>query len=117
MSRLWWIACLGLATPVSAATFVIHSGEKSKVEFESKAAMESFSGHTQSVAGTVQLNPAQLGDSLDAHVEVEMKTLDTGVGIRNRHMCENHLETEKYPKAVFEGGKLSQLSATSLAEG
>ncbi|MBN2000909.1 YceI family protein, partial [candidate division KSB1 bacterium] len=29
--------------------------------------------------------------------------LDTGIGLRNRHMRDNYLETKKYPVAEFKG--------------
>jgi polyisoprenoid-binding protein YceI len=105
------------ATPVAAASFAIAAGEPNRVVFESKAPTETFTGKTRGISGTVNLDPAALGATMEVRVEVDMASFDTGIGLRNKHMTENHLHTDKYPKAVFTGGTLSDLSATALAEG
>ena len=50
-------------------------------------------------------------------VDVEMADLDTGIDKRNRDMRENHLETDLYPTARFEGanpiGRRCALSAST----
>ena len=37
------------------------------------------------------------------YFEVDLRTLDTGIGLRNRDMRENYLETDKYPTTHFKG--------------
>lgn len=108
---------LALVRSAPAAEFAIAPNAASRIEFVSKAPMETFGGKTRAVSGSVSLDPAGLADSIDVQVNVDMSTLDTGIDMRNKHMRENHLETEKYPQATFRGGRLSKLSATSLAEG
>jgi polyisoprenoid-binding protein YceI len=108
---------LGNTTPAWPIEFVVHPGTSSQVQFVSKAPMETVTGKTHTVSGSVQLDPAVLGDSIVVHVEVDLASLDTGVEMRNKHMRENHLQTATYPKAVFEGGRLQDLSAAKLAEG
>jgi len=107
----------GLLRPAAATEFTIAPDGASQMRFESKAPMETFEGKTKKLTGTVELDPAQLGDAITTRIEVDMASLDTGIAMRNKHMYENHLHVDKYPKAVFTGGKLSDLSATSLAEG
>lgn len=87
----------------SAATFLVHAGGGNKVVFVSKATMEKFEGKTDHIDGRIEVDPARLGDSAAVHFEVDLASLDTGIAIRNRHMREEHLETAKYPKAVFDG--------------
>lgn len=106
-----------LAVGARAEMFAIQPGESSVVRFESKAQLESFDGKTHQVQGHVTLDPAHLADSIDVYVEVDLTSLDTGISIRNQHMRDNHLETGKYPKAVFRGGKLLHPSAAALAPG
>jgi polyisoprenoid-binding protein YceI len=101
----------------AATEFVVAPDGANLMRFESKAPMETFDGKTKKISGTVELDPSQLGDEIKTRIEVDMTTLDTGIAMRNKHMYENHLHVDKYPKAVFTGGKLSDLSATSLAEG
>jgi polyisoprenoid-binding protein YceI len=108
---------LFLASPAPAATFVVEPRAGSRMEFVSKAPMETFSGKTRELRGSVSLDPQMLGDSLDVAVEVDMASLDTGIDLRNRHMRENHLHTGRFPKATFHGGRLADLSAPVLAPG
>lgn len=115
--RGFWVA-LGLATCVStagAASFEITAGEPNKIEFESKAPTETFTGKTSQAVGSVTLNPAALADSIDVRVEVEMASFKTGSGIRDRHMREEHLHTSRFPSAVFMATSLTDLSAPALA--
>jgi polyisoprenoid-binding protein YceI len=106
------------ATAALADTFRIgpEAGE-CLVVFESSAPMETFEGRTGQVSGTVELDPAALGETLGLTVEVDMASLDTGIGMRNTHMCENHLHTERFPKAVFTAAKIVEGAGGSLLDG
>jgi polyisoprenoid-binding protein YceI len=107
-----------LAVPAAhGATFTIEPDAASRMGFVSKAPMETVKGKTRRLAGSVTLDPDALGDSLTVVVEVDMASLDTGNDLRNRHMRENHLHTDQYPKAILRGGRLAHLSATSLVAG
>ena len=121
MSRLIQTALIAsvlFAAPSYGARFVIKEGAKGNtVRFESKAPLESFEGTTDKVSGYVSLDPVRIGDSVTVYVEVDLASLDTGIEKRNRHMRENHLETEEYPTAVFRGATVLDPSATSLARG
>jgi polyisoprenoid-binding protein YceI len=50
-------------------------------------------------------------------IEVDMASLDTGLGKRDQHMRDNHLETKKYPKAIFQGATLRSGAGSALVEG
>jgi polyisoprenoid-binding protein YceI len=104
--------------PASAAQFKITPGTAGNlIRFESKAPMESFDGSTKTVSGKLALDPAAIGDSLDLAIEVDLASFDTGVKLRNQHMCENHFQTDKFPKSTFQGGKVVKGAGTSLLDG
>lgn len=44
-------------------------------------------------------------DSVSGQMELTLKDLDTGIGLRNQHMTEKYLETDKYPTATLELSK------------
>jgi polyisoprenoid-binding protein YceI len=101
-----------------AAQFKITSGaEGNLIRFESKAPMESFEGSTKSISGTLAIDPAAIGETLDLMVEVDLATFDTGIKLRNQHMCENHFHTKEFPKSTFRGGKVLKGAGTSLTDG
>jgi len=79
--------------------------------------METFQGKTSRLEGTIDVDPARLADSATLHFEVDMASLDTGIAKRNQHMRENHLETAKYPRAIFDGAVLHGTGGASLVAG
>ncbi len=85
--------------------------------FESKAPLESFKGKTDRIAGSFVTDLAQLVDSLRFRIEVDLTSLDTGIGLRNQHMRDNHLETDRFPAAVFSGGRIVSTTSPSLKPG
>jgi polyisoprenoid-binding protein YceI len=118
MKRLaWMIAAIAAATPVVAAEFVVKAGAPNKVVFISKAATETFDGKTDRIEGRIVVDPASVGDSVTVQLEVDLASLETGIGKRNQHMRKNHLETEKYPKAVFTGAAVLQPKGATLTPG
>ncbi len=122
-SRRWAIHALTMLTvitfaiPTHAERFVIAAGDESRVQFESHAPLESFTGKTTAVSGVIECDPAALGDSITVVVEVDMASLDTGIGKRNADMRENHLETDRHPTATFRGASLLGEPPSSLAAG
>jgi polyisoprenoid-binding protein YceI len=114
-----WVCAATAATVAlgAAEVYEIRPGEPNLVRFESKAPMESFSGSTRQAQGTLTFDPSNLGDSIDMVVEVDLASLDTGIPLRNEHMRKNHLETERYPQAVFHVRRLLEASAGALGTG
>ncbi len=110
-------AALLVATPSFAARFALKAGAPNQVVFVSKAATETFEGKTDQITGSIDVDPAAVGDSVTVHFEVAMASLDTGIGKRNQHMRENHLETEKYPTAIFDGAAVLGPKGATLAVG
>ena len=106
-----------VATAAGAAEYVIKPGSPNQVIFTSKAATETFQGKTDQMTGSFSVDPAAVGDSLTVNVAVDLASLDTGIKKRNQHMAENHLETKKYPKAVFKGATLRSGNGTALVVG
>jgi polyisoprenoid-binding protein YceI len=107
-----------LASAALAEPFRIGPGSgENLVVFESSAPMESFEGRTGQVSGTLDVDPAALSESLTLTVEVDMTSLDTGIGMRNTHMRENHLHTDRFPKAVFTAAQIVDGAGASLLDG
>jgi polyisoprenoid-binding protein YceI len=100
-------AVLGMALAATgmarAADYQVHPGGACKVVFVSKAPTETFEGKTNKMEGVLTLDPTAVGDSIHVHLEVDLVSLDTGIGKRNQLMRRDHLEVDKYPKAVFDG--------------
>jgi len=113
------VLTVSLLAPTSGACgdYAVRPGKECRVIFTSKAAMEKFEGKTDRLEGNISVDPAALGDSATFHFEVDVASLDTGIKMRNQHMRENHLETTKFPKAIFDGGSLHAASGVRLGAG
>ena len=109
---------LGLAAVAAgAAEFKVAPGGKNQIVFLSKAPIESFEGRTRHIEGRIVVDPAGVSDSVTVHLEVDLASLDTGIARRNQHMRDNHLETKKYPRAVFDGASVSAPTGAKLEPG
>jgi polyisoprenoid-binding protein YceI len=117
--RILALAALAFApaTESPAAEFAVKPGKDCKVVFTSKAPTETFQGRTDRMQGTITLDPSAVGDSITVHLEVDLASLDTGKKMRNQHMRENHLETDKYPKAIFDGAAVLSPAGAKLEPG
>ncbi|WP_317174861.1 YceI family protein [Pararhodonellum marinum] len=71
--------------------------DKGYVEFLSKAPLNEFTGKSEKLNGMIDLDKNIIDFFID------LNTLKTGIGLRDRHMRENYLETSKYPFAEFTG--------------
>jgi len=111
------LAAAACCAPARATDFLVHPGKDTKVVFTSKATMETFEGKTNKMDGRVSVNPQAVGDSVTVHLEVDLASLDTGMAKRNQHMRENHLETAKYPKAIFDGAAILAPAGAKLEPG
>ncbi len=86
----------------TAGDYTVDSTAANRVTFFAKATLGAFTGTTGRVYGTVEWN-RQDSRSNRVYLEVDLGSLDTGSGKRNKHMREKYLETGKFPVAVFEG--------------
>jgi polyisoprenoid-binding protein YceI len=100
------IATLFTASAAMAkdATFVVDDPKhRDRVSFTSDAPIELIEGKTDAIKGTVTLDDSfDLKKPAKVHFEVDLATIDTGIALRNEHMRTKFLQTDKYPKAVFD---------------
>jgi polyisoprenoid-binding protein YceI len=120
MKRTLWLVLVLLLIQAGSARadrFAVSPGKPNLVKFVSNATLESFEGKTNQARGSFSFNPDHLGDSVEVMVEVDLTTLSTGIKLRDQHMYTEHLETSKYPKAIFRGGRIREATAAALPPG
>lgn len=105
------IAGVLLALSAFAAEYTVDKKQENSVKFTSEAPVEKIVGTTQKIDGYVLLDDAAETPNGEFYFEVDLASLDTGIGLRNRHMRDNYLETKNYPFASY-GGKIVQAEAT-----
>ena len=78
-----------------------------------------FEAKTEAVGGQVSLGSSQPG-SLTGALTVDLRTLKTGIGMRDRHMRDNYLEVAKGPDfgtATIEGIQIEKLDGKTTFKG
>ncbi len=73
--------------------------EKSEVSFAAKITGGSFSGSTHSIIGYAKYDEKNF--TVTSELEIDAASLTTGISLRDKHMREKYLETEKFPKILF----------------
>ncbi len=96
------LVSVGLIQLFAGEYHVDKSGDN-LVKFISDAPIEDFEGVTDQIDGYIYWKGDNLLDASQFYFEVDLNTLDTGIGLRNRHMRDNYLETERYPMAQYNG--------------
>jgi polyisoprenoid-binding protein YceI len=77
-----------------------------------------FEAKTQAINGEVALAGEQPG-AIKGSLAVDLRTLKTGIGLRDRHMRDNYLEASKpeFEKAVIEDIKIEKLDGKTTFNG
>ena len=96
-----------MSTLVFSGEYHVDKDEKNMVKFVSNAPIEDFEGITDQIDGYVYWKNSEFTQNSDIYIEVDLNALDTGIGLRNRHMRENYLETDQYPITYFRGKIMS----------
>lgn len=86
-----------------AAEFIVDKSKANQVKFISDAPVEDFEGVTDIINGYMYWEGDDMMNKSLLYFEVDLTTLDTGIGLRNRHMRDNYLETDKFQYSSYEG--------------
>jgi len=88
---------------VLAEEFHVDKSKTNQVKFISDAPIEDFEGVTEKIDGYLFYEDGDLTINSEIYFEVDLNSLDTGIGLRNRHMRENYLHTDKFPITHYTG--------------
>lgn len=87
----------------SLASAAVLDGTKGKVEFTAvgRPSAIKINGHGPGPGGEVTLEKKDKAYSLSGEATFDLDALDTGIGMRDRHMKEKYLETGKHKIATL----------------
>jgi polyisoprenoid-binding protein YceI len=77
----------------------------------------SFEAKTTAMSGELIARP---GDAMTGGLKVNLQSLDTGIGLRDRHMRDNYLEVQKGPEyatATLEEIRVEKLEGKTMMKG
>lgn len=86
-----------------AGEYQVDQTKENVVKFISDAPLEDFEGVTNKIDGYIYWEGEELLKNSEMYFEVDLNSIDTGIGLRNRHMRDNYLETDKFPFTHFSG--------------
>ncbi len=103
MFRTFPILFLMMAHPALAAkaeALGFRPAAASEVQFEAvgRPSLLKIKGHGAKLQGDLKIE----NQIASGTFEIQLDDLDTGIDLRNRHMKENYLKTNEFPKAVLE---------------
>jgi polyisoprenoid-binding protein YceI len=104
-----------IAESVYSTEYNVDKSKKNLVKFVSSATFQEFEGVTNNIDGYLFYKDNDFLSGSDLYFEVDLRTLDTGIGLRNRDMRENYLETDEYPFTQYKG-KIIYVDKVSDAE-
>ena len=92
---------------VAGQEYHVDRDADNEVRFISQAPIEEVVGVTDRIDGYVLLSGPRLEEGsategTQLYLEVDLASLDTGLGLRNRHMRNNYLEVKEFPYAIFD---------------
>jgi len=94
---------LAVSSIVFAAEYQADSTADNTVKFVAEATFGTFEGVTDAIKGYVKWKDMDMAINNEFRFQVDLATLDTGIGLRNKHMRNKYLETDKYPHASYKG--------------
>lgn len=101
---LFIILLIGLfQISIHSATLSVDASQQTEVNFLANSTFGDIEGITHTISGNVKWNGNDTLTTSEVYFEVPLDSIDTGVGLRNKHMRQKYLETEKYPKAIYKG--------------
>lgn len=105
MSRLFFIVLIGIYNSLIFATeWQVDKESENLVKFTSSTWALTFDGVTDRIDGYVYYEDDNLASpNNELYFEVDLNSIDTGIGKRNRDMREDYLETDKWPFTHFKG--------------
>ncbi len=106
------IVAVGVACSAYSKTYHASSTPGTDtVHFQSSAKLEFVEGLTNNIVGSLEVNPDSSVGNTKGLFRVDLRTMKTGIDLRDEHMRTRHLETDKFPYAFFEISSISNAPA------
>ena len=91
-------------TFIYAEEWNVKKSEDNLVKFTSSTTLLDFDGITDNIEGYIYWEGEKLfGEKNEIYFEVDINSVETGIGKRDRDMQEDVLETDKWAKTSFKG--------------
>jgi len=100
----WLLLFLLLNNITYAEEWHVKKSEDNLVKFISSTSLLDFEGTTSNIDGYIYWEGETIfGHNNELYFEVDLNSVETGIGKRDRDMREDVLETDKWPKTYYRG--------------
>lgn len=106
-----WLPII-LVSFLHAERVQVNPERDNQIEFSAPTTISKVVGTTDAVEGYVQWQENDWTTQSEFSFQVDLAAIDTGIGLRNKHMRNKYLETDTYPYATY-NGSITQVDATS----
>jgi polyisoprenoid-binding protein YceI len=118
LAGLFLVLASAAGVEVQAERFVVDDVYgRNLVQFVSRAPLETIVGITNQVGGYIELDPDDILKSPDCYIEVDLRSLRTGIEARDRKMREEFLEVDIFPESTFRLEKVIRTDRRRLTDG
>jgi polyisoprenoid-binding protein YceI len=108
------LALLAATSLIPLGTFAL-DGERSVVEFHVRDNRGGFTGVARDVDARAVVREQGDGFAAQVEVRIDTRTLTTGVGVRDRQMRRDFLQTDRFPAITFRGTAVALARPGALA--
>jgi polyisoprenoid-binding protein YceI len=115
LSYIFIISLIFCFSQAIAGEYHVDQTQENLVKFISDAPIENFEGVTDKIDGYLFWEGDDITNNSALYFEVDLNSIDTGIGLRNRHMRENYLHTDKYPITHYKG-KITKVDSVSESQ-
>lgn len=106
-----------LPSVIFAEEWHVKESENNLVKFTSSTTLLDFEGITSNIDGYIYWEGDKIfGEKNELYFEVDLNSVETGIGKRDRDMREDVLETNKWPKSSFKGNIIQVIVDESIAD-
>lgn len=104
MKKILFYSLIIIPSILLAEEWHVKKSKDNLVKFTSSTALLDFDGTTSNIDGYIYWEDEDVfGKNNELYFEVDLNSVETGIGKRDRDMREDVLETDKYPKTWFKG--------------
>ena len=115
-SIFFYFLLFGFPSLIFSEEWHVKEKESNLVKFISSTSLLDFEGITNKIDGYIYWEGEEaFGKNNQFYFEVDLNSVETGIGKRDRDMREDVLETDKYPITSF-GGKFTEVIRDEVDE-
>jgi len=110
------LALPGVANAKPVNFYINDPTGRDVASYTSRAPLETIVGTTNRVTGVISVDPENITKAPEVRIAVDLASLNSGIALRDQHMRENFLHTDRFPQATFTLTRILSSKPNKLAD-